>query len=137
MNVRMDKQKLCLLVVIGARADGTKEIVTLEDGFRESSQSWRELLLGLKHRGLTAPELAVADGAMGFWRALTEVYSTTRAARCSRSQDEEHFEPLAHVRSEKGQGTPGRDLHGRDAARGRECVPVFHQRIPAEIPQSG
>ena len=82
MNVRMDKQKLCLLVIIGATADGTKEIVAIEDGFRESTQSWRELLLDLKHRGLTAPELAVADGAMGFWRALTEVYSTTRAARC-------------------------------------------------------
>jgi len=82
MNVRMDKQKLCLLVIIGARADGVKEIVALEDGFRESTQSWRELLLDLKHRGLTAPELAVADGALGFWRALTEVYATTRAARC-------------------------------------------------------
>ena len=82
MNVRMDKQKLCLLVIIGATADGTKEIVAIEDGFRESTQSWRELLLNLKHRGLPAAELAVADGAMGFWRALSEVYSTTREARC-------------------------------------------------------
>ena len=83
VNVRMDKQKLCLLVVIGATADGKKELVALEDGFRESTQSWRELLLDLKHRGLVAaPELAVADGAMGFWSALAEVYPETRAARC-------------------------------------------------------
>lgn len=83
VNVRMDKQKLCLLVVIGATADGTKELVALEDGFRESTQSWRELLLDLKHRGLEqAPELAVGDGAMGFWSAMSEVYPETRSARC-------------------------------------------------------
>ena len=83
VNVRMDKQKLCLLVVIGATADGTKELVALEDGFRESTQSWRELLLDLKHRGLErAPELAVGDGAMGFWGTMSEVYPETRSARC-------------------------------------------------------
>ena len=83
VSVRMDKQKLCLLVVIGATADGTKELVALEDGFRESTQSWRELLLDLKHRGLErAPELAVGDGAMGFWGAMSEVYPETRSARC-------------------------------------------------------
>ncbi len=83
VNVRMDKQKLCLLVVIGATADGRKELIALEDGFRESKQSWRELLLELRHRGLDqGPKLAVADGAMGFWSALAEVYPETRAARC-------------------------------------------------------
>jgi len=83
VNVRMDTQKLCLLVVIGATPEGRKELVALEDGFRESTQSWRELLLDLKRRGLEqAPELAVGDGAMGFWHALSEVYPETRSARC-------------------------------------------------------
>jgi len=73
----------CLLTIVGVRADGTKELVALSDGIRESSASWRELLLDLKARGLTAgPLLAAGDGAMGFWAALDEVYPGTRHQRC-------------------------------------------------------
>lgn len=83
MNVRMDQDAQCLLVIIGARADGTKELVAIEDGYRESAQSWRELLLDLKRRGLKlAPKLAIGDGALGFWKAVSEVYSQTRHQRC-------------------------------------------------------
>ncbi len=71
----MDKDKQCLLVIVGATANGDKELVALEDGYRESEQSWRELLMDLKHRGLTeVPKIAVGDGAMGFWKALKKVY---------------------------------------------------------------
>ena len=81
-NVRMD-DKQCLLVIIGATEDGHKELVSLEGGFRESEQSWLELLVDLKRRGLkAAPELAVGDGALGFWKALSKVYDTTRWQRC-------------------------------------------------------
>jgi putative transposase len=81
-NVRMD-DKQCLLVIIGARKDGVKELVALEGGFRESELSWKQLLLDLKGRGLkTAPQLAVGDGALGFWKALTKVYGDTRWQRC-------------------------------------------------------
>jgi putative transposase len=81
-NVRMD-DKQCLLVIIGATEDGHKELVALEGGFRESEQSWFELLVDLKRRGLkAAPELAVGDGALGFWKALSKVYDTTRWQRC-------------------------------------------------------
>ncbi len=80
---RMDHDKQCLLVIIGADDKGNKDIVGLMDGFRESAQSWRELLLDLKRRGLeTGPELAVGDGALGFWKALREVYGETREQRC-------------------------------------------------------
>jgi transposase-like protein len=82
-NVRLDQDKQCILVIIGATKEGRKELVALCDGYRESSQSWRELLLDLKQRGLTAaPSLAVGDGALGFWKALCEVYSGTRQQRC-------------------------------------------------------
>ncbi len=82
-NVRMDKDKQCLLVIVGATANGDKELVALEDGYRESEQSWRELLMDLKHRGLTeAPEIAVGDGAMGFWKALKKVYPQSKEQRC-------------------------------------------------------
>ncbi len=82
-NVRMDKDKQCLLVIVGATENGDKELVALEDGYRESEQSWRELLMDLKHRGLTeAPKIAVGDGAMGFWKALKKVYPQSKEQRC-------------------------------------------------------
>ena len=82
-NVRMDQDAQCVLVLIGATEDGRKELLAIEDGYRESTQSWRELLLDLKRRGLKeAPKLATGDGALGFWKALHEVYGQTRAQRC-------------------------------------------------------
>ena len=76
-------QKQCLLVLMGATADGHKELISVVDGYRESKQSWRELLLNLKQQGLTlAPKLAVGDGALGFWAALREVFAQTREQRC-------------------------------------------------------
>ncbi len=75
-------KKQCLLVLIGATADGKKELIAVLDGYRESKQSWRELLLDLKNRGLTSlPKLAVGDGALGFWAALGEVFPETREQR--------------------------------------------------------
>lgn len=75
--------KQCLLVLMGATADGVKELITVQDGYRESEQSWSELLLDLKQRGLsTAPKLAVGDGALGFWAALRKVFPETQEQRC-------------------------------------------------------
>ena len=81
-GLRSDDVKLCALVVIGVNEHGQKRFLTLEDGVRESTQSWRELLLGLKSRGMNVPKLAVGDGAMGFWTALDEIYPDTRHQRC-------------------------------------------------------
>jgi len=82
-NVRMDSDKQCLLVIIGATADGRKELVALEDGYRESEQSWREVLMDLQNRGLKEwPKVAIGDGAMGFWAALRKVAPSTREQRC-------------------------------------------------------
>ena len=81
-NVRMDDRQ-CILVIIGATEDGHKELVALEGGIRESEQSWIEILVDLKRRGLqAAPELAIGDGALGFWKALSKAYDTTRWQRC-------------------------------------------------------
>ena len=83
LEARLEEQAQCILVIIGATPEGKKELVGFTDGVRESSQSWRDLLLDLKRRGLTtAPEIAVADGALGFWKALGEVWPTTREQRC-------------------------------------------------------
>lgn len=81
-NVRMD-DRLCLLVIIGVTEHGRKELVAVEDGFRESTASWEELLLGLRQRGLSeAPKLAIGDGALGFWKAMTKTYPSCRHQRC-------------------------------------------------------
>jgi transposase-like protein len=75
-------EKLCLLVLIGVRADGSKELITLAGGYRESTGSWADLLRDAKRRGMPAPVLAVGDGALGFWAALREVFQETRQPRC-------------------------------------------------------
>ena len=83
VQARLEDDAQCLLVIVGATPEGKKELVGLIDGVRESAQSWRELLLDLKRRGLAiAPEIAVADGALGFWQAVEEVWPKTRGQRC-------------------------------------------------------
>lgn len=82
VNIRLEEGKLCLLVLIGVRADGSKELITLADGYRESVESWADLMREAKRRGMRAPVLAVGDGALGFWGALREVFPETVEQRC-------------------------------------------------------
>jgi putative transposase len=78
----LEREKLCLLAMIGVRADGRTELVALTDGFRESHESWADLLRDCRRRGMRAPILAVGDGAQGFWKALREVFPQTKKQRC-------------------------------------------------------
>jgi putative transposase len=83
VQARLEDSAQCLLIIIGAIPEGRKELVGLSKGIRESAQSWRELLLDLKRCGLSiGPELAAADGALGFWQAIEEVWPNTRGQRC-------------------------------------------------------
>jgi len=82
VNIRLEEHKLCLLVMIGVRSDGRKELVALADGYRESTESWADLLRSCRRRGMAAPVLAVGDGALGFWKAVREVFPATREQRC-------------------------------------------------------
>jgi putative transposase len=81
-NVRLEEERLCCLVIVGVRADGTKELVAIADGYRESSGSWEDLLRDCKRRGMRAPVVMVGDGALGMWSALGEVFPETRHQRC-------------------------------------------------------
>jgi len=80
-NVRLEEDRLCCLVIVGVRLDGTKELVAIKDGYRESTDSWADLLRDLKRRGMRAPVVAVGDGALGFWAALRDVWPETREQR--------------------------------------------------------
>jgi transposase-like protein len=82
VNIRLEEHKLCLLVMIGVRADGRKELIALADGYRESTESWADLLRDCARRGMRAPVLAAGDGALGFWAALREVFPQAREQRC-------------------------------------------------------
>jgi transposase-like protein len=81
-RVRLEEDRLCTLVLIGVRPDGTKELIAVEDGYRESTESWASVLRDLKRRGLRAPVVAVGDGALGFWAAVGTVWPDTRGQRC-------------------------------------------------------
>ena len=81
-RVRLEEDRLCTLVLLGVRSDGTKELIAVEDGYRESAESWASVLRDLKRRGLRAPVLAIGDGALGLWRAVRDVWPETREQRC-------------------------------------------------------
>jgi transposase-like protein len=105
VNIRLEEHRLCLLVLMGVRADGRKELVALADGYRESTESWADLLRDCARRGMRAPVLAVGDGALGFWGALREVFPTTREQRC-------WFHKIANVLGPcRARRSPGRRRH--------------------------
>jgi len=81
-NIRGEEAKQCILVVVGVTDQGDKEFLAIEDGYRESEQSWSEILLGLKSRGMNPAKLAIGDGALGFWKALQKTYEETQGQRC-------------------------------------------------------
>ena len=86
--MRLEEAKLCLLVLIGVRADGRKELVALTDGYREASESSADLLRDCKRRGMRAPVLAIGDGPLGFWGALREVFPVTKEQRRNASNQD-------------------------------------------------
>ena len=117
-NVRFDDARLCLLVLMGARADGKKELIAVEDGYRESEQSWWELLRDLHSRGLTMePKLAIGDGALGFWKALGQSVWEHPPATLLGAQDGQRAQLPAEGRAAQGQASPSPDLDGRDPSR--------------------
>ncbi len=116
-GLRAENAKLCALVVIGVNERGQKHFLAIEDGVRESTQSWREVLLKRKARGLDAPELGIGDGAMGLWAALEEVFPTTRQQRYW-VQDGQRVEPLPQIRSAKSQTSATRSLAGSLSRQG-------------------
>ena len=113
LQARMEPQAECMLVLIGATPEGKKELVGFQVGVRESAQSWRELLVDLKARGLAiAPELATGDGALGFWKALEEVLPDDPAPALLGAQNGQCHGQAAEVRPARGEAGPARDLAG-------------------------
>ena len=121
-GLRSEEVKLCSLVVIGVNDQGEKKFLTIEDGVRESTQSWREVLLDLKARGMNVPKLAVGDGALGFWSALDEIYPNTPSPALLGAQERECVKCASEVGTGESEGGIARDLDGRNSSRCTACV---------------
>ena len=118
LQARLEDDAQCILVLIGATPEGNKELIGFTDGLRESSGSWAALLLKLQQRGLRhAPELAIGDGALGFWKALGEVWPKTREQRCWGAQNRQCLEQIAQVLARQSQARAARYLDGGNQSR--------------------
>jgi transposase-like protein len=137
-NIRLDSgERQCILVLMGATADGGKELIAISDGYRESEQSWKELLLDVKARGLEIdPELAIGDGALGFWKAVRQVYPSTREQRCT-------VHKTANVLDKLPKGTQPKAKAGLDAiwqaetkAEAQKAFDLFVATYQAKYPKA-
>src|SRR3954471_9571185 len=127
LQARMEEHAECMLVLIGATPEGRKELVGFQVGVRESAQSWHELLIEVKRRGLTiAPEIAVGDGALGFWKALDEIYPGTRHQRCWVHKTTNVLNKVPRAAQPSGKGPPRRpsDYEGGPARDPRRRDPL-------------
>ena len=135
-EIRGDNPKICVLVLMGVDTQGRKHLIAIEDGTRESTQSWREVLLGAKARGLKPAKLATGDGALGFWAALDEVFPSTTHQRCWMHKTSNVLNYLPRVARAKAKD----DLHQIWMAEGREdaeqAMALFAEKYAAKYPRA-
>jgi transposase-like protein len=132
-NVRLEDDRLCTLVMIGVRPDGTKELITVEDGYRESAESWKTVLRDLKRRGMRPPVVAVGDGALGFWAAVRDVWPKTR-------EQPDWFHKLGNILDSRNGSSLARRLHeimyAETRAHARDAITRFAAEYGAKYPKA-
>ncbi|MEU6091591.1 IS256 family transposase [Streptomyces sp. NPDC047085] len=136
LNVRLEEAKACVLVLIGVRADGSEELVAFKDGYRESAESWADLLRDCARRGMRAPVLAVGDGALGFWKALAEVFPTTRERRCWVQKTASVLDAMPKS-AQPGAKKAVQDIYNaEDRDRAAQAIKTFVQLYGAKFPKA-
>lgn len=135
-NVRLEEDRLCTLVVMGAIADGTKEPIAIEDGYRESTESWSSILRDLKRRGMRAPLVATGDGALGFWAAAREVWPETRAQRCWVHKLVNVLDKLPKRLQPKAKGLLHEAMNAPTQATCREALDAFEEELGPKYPKA-
>ena len=136
LNVRLEEAKACVLVLIGVRADGSKELVALKDGYRESGESWADLLRDCARRGMRAPVLAVGDGALGFWKALAEVFPATREQRCWVHKTANALDAIPKS-AQPGAKKAIQDIYNaEDKQHAQAAIKTFSQLFGAKFPKA-
>ena len=135
-NVRLAEDRLACLVVIGVLPDGRKEVIALEDGYRESTESWASLLRDLKRRGMTAPVLAVGDGNLGFWAALREVYPETQEQRCWKHKLANVLDKLPKRLQARAKDRLREIMYAPDRESALEEIAIFSNEYQARYPKA-
>jgi transposase-like protein len=135
-NVRLEEDRLACLVIVGVLPDGRKEVVALEDGYRESTESWASVLRDLKRRGLTAPMLAVGDGNLGFWAALREVYPETREQRCWKHKVANVLDKLPKRLQARAKEMLHEIMYAPDRESALEEIALFSEEYGARYPKA-
>lgn len=136
VKVRLEQDKVCLLVIIGVRAGGTKELVGLDDGYRESAESWANLLRDCQRRGMQAPVLAVGDGALGFWAAVREMFPAHPRATVLVPQDRQRAQLPTQIGPARRESGSGRDLERRRPRPRRRSREELRRPVRPEMAQS-
>jgi len=135
-NVRLGEDRLACLVVLGVLPDGRKEVVALAEGYRESTESWATLLRDVQRRGLPAPVLATADGALGFWAALHEVYPGTRGQRCWVHKIANVLDKLPKRLHSRAKGLLHQIMGAPDRASAQRQIALFRQEFASRYPKA-
>ena len=135
-NVRLEEDRLACLVIVGVLPDGRKEIIAIEDGYRESTESWASLLRDLKRRGMPAPVLAVGDGGLGFWAALRDVYPETQAQRCWKHKMANVLDKLPRRLQPRAKAMLHEIMKAPDHASALEDIDRFCQEYGARYPKA-
>ena len=136
-NIRLEEDRQCILVLMGATKDGKKELIALTDGERESAQSWSELLLDVKRRGLASePKLAIGDGALGFWKALAEVFPTTKEQRCWVHKTANILDKLPKAKQPKAKSLIHEIWMSETKAEAHQAFDAFLETYQAKYPKA-
>jgi transposase-like protein len=135
-NVRLEEDRLACLVIIGVLPDGRKEVIAIEDGYRESTESWASLLRDLKRRGMPAPVLAVGDGGLGFWTALREVYPETQEQRCWKHKIANVLDKLPKRLQPRAKAMLHEIMKAPDHQSALEEIDRFSQQYGARYPKA-
>ena len=135
-NVRLEEDRLACLVLVGVLPDGRKEVIALEDGYRESTESWGSVLRDLKRRGLTAPDLAIGDGNLGFWAALREVYPETKEQRCWKHKLANVLDKLPKRLQARAKEMLREIMYAPDRGSALEEITIFSEEYGARYPKA-
>jgi putative transposase len=136
-NIRLEGGRQCILVLMGATADGKKELIAIADGYRESEQSWKELLLDVKARGLgIEPHLAIGDGALGFWKAMRQVWDTAKEQRCWVHKTANVLDKLPKGSQPKAKGMLHEIYQAEGRAQAEKALDLFVKTYEAKYPKA-
>jgi transposase-like protein len=135
-NIRLEEDRLCCLVLVGVRADGRKELVAVGDGYRESEESWSEVLRDLKQRGMRAPVLAIGDGALGFWGGVREVFPEAKEQRCWMHKIARVLDALPKGLQPKAKTALHEIMNAENREAAGAAVDRFHQTYGVKYPKA-